>query len=214
VVKKMSFEVMAWAVKQKTANSGQQLVLLLLANHTNGHTGRCNPSHRLLAEECRMGLSTLKNHVKGLEESGFLRIIHVSRDGVSLPNQYILEGVGQDLTEGQSESDGGVGQNLATKQEDKPVIKHKATAVAKPEGVSSEVWNSFVQHRKIKKAVLTPLVMDMLVEQAKIAGWPLESALKETVLRNWVSFKADWVAKKPDIHTQLTTAERLKRMAG
>ncbi len=205
---------MAWAVKQKTANSGQQLVLLLLANHTNGHTGRCNPSHRLLAEECRMGLSTLKNHVKGLEESGFLRIIHVSRDGVSLPNQYILEGVGQDLTEGQSESDGGVGQNLATKQEDKPVIKHKATAVAKPEGVSSEVWNSFVQHRKIKKAVLTPLVMDMLVEQAKIAGWPLESALKETVLRNWVSFKADWVAKKPDIHTQLTTAERLKRMAG
>jgi hypothetical protein len=107
-----------------------------------------------------------------------------------------------------------VGQNLATKQEDKPVIKHKATAVAKPEGVSSEVWNSFVQHRKIKKAVLTPLVMDMLVEQAKIAGWPLESALKETVLRNWVSFKADWVAKKPDIHTQLTTAERLKRMAG
>jgi hypothetical protein len=210
----MSFEVMAWAVKQKTANSGQQLVLLLLANHTNGHTGRCNPSHRLLAEECRMGLSTLKNHVKGLEESGFLRIIHVSRDGVSLPNQYILEGVGQDLTEGQSESDGGVGQNLATKQEDKPVIKHKATAVAKPEGVSSEVWNSFVQHRKIKKAVLTPLVMDMLVEQAKIAGWPLESALKETVLRNWVSFKADWVAKKPDIHTQLTTAERLKRMAG
>jgi hypothetical protein len=210
----MSFEVMAWAVKQKTANSGQQLVLLLLANHTNGHTGRCNPSHRLLAEECRMGLSTLKNHVKGLEESGFLRIIHVSRDGVSLPNQYILEGVGQDLTEGQSESDGGVGQNLATKQEDKPVIKHKATAVAKPEGVSFEVWNSFVQHRKSKKAVLTPLVMDMLVEQAKIAGWPLESALKETVLRNWVSFKADWVAKKPDIHTQLTTAERLKRMAG
>jgi len=205
---------MAWAVKQKTANSGQQLVLLLLANHTNGHTGRCNPSHKLLAEECRMGLSTLKNHIKGLEESGFLRIIHVSRDGVSLPNQYILEGVGQDLTEGQSESDGGVGQNLATKQEDKPVIKHKATAVAKPEGVSSEVWASFVQHRKAKKAVLTPLVMEMISEQASIAGWPLESALKESVLRNWVSFKAEWVAKKPDIHTQLTTAERLKRMAG
>lgn len=210
----MSFEVMAWAVKQKTANSGQQLVLLLLANHTNGHTGRCNPSHKLLAEECRMGLSTLKNHIKGLEESGFLRIIHVSRDGVSLPNQYILEGVGQDLTEGQSESDGGVGQNLATKQEDKPVIKHKATAVAKPDGVSLEVWQSFVQHRKVKKAVLTPLVMEMISEQAKIAGWPLESALKESVLRNWVSFKAEWVAKRPELHTQLTTAERLKRMAG
>ena len=119
----MSFEVMAWAVKQKTANSGQQLVLLLLANHTNGHTGQCNPSHRLLAEECRMGLSTLKNHIKGLEDAGFLKIVHISKEGVSLPNQYILGGVGQNLADGGSKSDRQVGQNLATKQEDKPVIK-------------------------------------------------------------------------------------------
>ncbi len=210
----MSFEVMAWAVKQKTANSGQQLVLLLLANHTNGHTGRCNPSHKFLAEECRMGLSTLKNHIKGLEESGFLRIIHVSRDGVSLPNQYILEGVGQDLTDGRSESDGGVGQNLATKQEDKPVIKHKATAVAKPDGVSPEVWQSFVQHRKAKKALITPIVMSSIAEQAKLAGWSLENALKEICVRGWQSFKAEWVAKRPEPQAQLTAAERLKRMAG
>jgi uncharacterized protein YdaU (DUF1376 family) len=90
----------------------------------------------------------------------------------------------------------------------------KATTVAAPEGVSSEVWESFVQHRKAKKAAITPMVLQMLVEQAKLAGWPLESALKESVLRNWVSFKAEWVAKKPEPHTQLTTAERLKRMAG
>jgi hypothetical protein len=122
--------------------------------------------------------------------------------------------VGQNLADGGSDIDRQVGQNLATKQEDKPVIKHKATSVAKPDGVSSEVWTSFVQHRKAKKAVLTPLVMEMISEQANIAGWTLESALKESVLRNWVSFKAEWVAKKPGIHTQLTAAERLKRMAG
>ena len=90
----------------------------------------------------------------------------------------------------------------------------KATTVAAPEGVSSEVWESFVQHRKVKKAAITPLVMEMLVEQSKLAGWSLESALKESVLRNWVSFKAEWVAKKPEPQTQLTAAERLKRMAG
>ena len=89
----------------------------------------------------------------------------------------------------------------------------KATTVAAPEGVSSEVWESFVQHRKVKKAAITPMVMQMLVEQAKLAGWSLESALKESVLRNWVSFKAEWVAKKPEPQTQMTAAERLRKMS-
>ena len=89
----------------------------------------------------------------------------------------------------------------------------KATTVAAPEGVSSEVWESFVQHRKVKKAAITPLVMEMLVEQSKLAGWSLENALKESVLRNWVSFKAEWVAKKPEPQTQMTAAERLRKMS-
>ena len=116
---------MAWAVKQPTANSGQKLVLLLLANHTNGHTGQCNPSHKLLAQECSMGISTLKGHLQGLAEAGLISIIHKQQDGVALPNQYRLNlgGVGQNLTEGQSEIDRGVGQNLATKQEVKTVNK-------------------------------------------------------------------------------------------
>jgi hypothetical protein len=70
-----------------------------------------------------MGLSTLKNHIKGLEDAGFLKIVHISKEGVSLPNQYILGGVGQNLADGGSDIDRQVGQNLATKQEDKPVIK-------------------------------------------------------------------------------------------
>jgi uncharacterized protein YdaU (DUF1376 family) len=90
----------------------------------------------------------------------------------------------------------------------------KATAVAAPDGVSSEVWESFVQHRKAKKAPITPLVMGFLEEQAKLAGWTLENALKETCVRGWQSFKAEWVAKKHEPQNQLTTAERLKRMAG
>ena len=70
-----------------------------------------------------MGISTLKNHITKLAELGFLKIIHKSVDGVSLPNHYLLNfgGVGQNLADGGSESDGGVGQNLATNQEDKPV---------------------------------------------------------------------------------------------
>lgn len=208
----MSFEAMAWAIKQDTANSGQQLVLLLLANHANGHTGQCNPSHQRLAEECKMGVSTLKNHLKGLEERGLIRIVHVSKEGVSLPNHYVLVGVGQNLTDGGSESDGGVGQNLATNQEVKP-ININTGKVLKPESVSEAVWQDFCTHRKQKKALITQRVVDSIAEQASSAGWTLEQAMTEMVSRNWMGFKAEWVKAKTTTAKPETPEERRKRLA-
>lgn len=72
----------------------------------------------------------------------------------------------------------------------------KATDVAAPEGVSSEVWDSFVKQRKSKKAQITQLVLDGIRKEADKAGWHMENALLEIVSRNWVSFKADWVTPK------------------
>jgi uncharacterized protein YdaU (DUF1376 family) len=74
--------------------------------------------------------------------------------------------------------------------------KKTATEAAPPDGVSSEVWQEFTKHRKTKKAAVTPLVIKGIAEQAKKAGWSLEDALKETVIRNWNSFNADWVTGK------------------
>ena len=62
-----------------------------------------------------------------------------------------------------------------------------------PDGVSPEVWQEFIKHRKAKKAAVTPLVMQGIAKEASQAGWSLEDALKEVVVRNWQSFKADWV---------------------
>ena len=75
-------------------------------------------------------------------------------------------------------------------------IKDKATVVATPDGVSSSVWDDFVKHRKTKKAQVTQLVIDGIQKEADKAGFSLEDALKETVLRNWQSFKAEWVETK------------------
>jgi len=69
----------------------------------------------------------------------------------------------------------------------------KRPSVAPPVGVSPEVWESFVKHRKAKKAQLTELVVNTIAEQAHKAGWTLEKALTECVVRNWQSFRADWV---------------------
>lgn len=74
--------------------------------------------------------------------------------------------------------------------------RKKATDVAKPDGVSQSVWDQFVIHRKEKKASITELVIAGFQKEADKAGWRLEDALTETIVRNWQSFKADWVAPK------------------
>ena len=80
-----------------------------------------------------------------------------------------------------------------TDTDKKQIQRNKATIVATPIGVSDSVWQEFISHRKSKKARVTQLVIDGIQEQATIAGWSLEDALKETIVRNWQSFKADWV---------------------
>jgi hypothetical protein len=75
-------------------------------------------------------------------------------------------------------------------------IKERATVVATPIGVSEIVWQDFKNHRKAKKAQVTQRVVDEIAKQAMLAGWSLQDALQETVVRNWQTFKAEWVSVK------------------
>ena len=81
--------------------------------------------------------------------------------------------------------------------------KEKEKETDTPTGVSQQVWNSFVKQRKAKKAQVTALVIDGIQKEADKAGWTLEMALNEVVVRNWQSFKAEWVKDK------VSNAERL-----
>jgi uncharacterized protein YdaU (DUF1376 family) len=74
--------------------------------------------------------------------------------------------------------------------------KNTATVVATPVGVSDSVWQDFVKHRKAKKLQVTQTVIDGIQREATKAGWMLESALAECVIRGWQSFKAEWVKDK------------------
>ena len=74
--------------------------------------------------------------------------------------------------------------------------KKKATSVAPPKGVSDSVWQEFKSLRKAKKAPITQRAIDAITNEASKAGWTLEKALEECVVRGWQAFKADWVATK------------------
>ena len=75
-------------------------------------------------------------------------------------------------------------------------IQKRTTSVAPPIGVSDSVWQEFKSLRKAKKAPITQRAIDKISEEANLAGWTLEKALEECIVRGWQAFKADWVAKK------------------
>lgn len=79
----------------------------------------------------------------------------------------------------------------------KPIKKLQA-----PEGVSSEVWESFLAQRQKARAVVTDLVIKSINNEAQKAGWTLEAALSEITARGWRGFKAEWVKDKPAYKTQ------------
>ena len=83
-----------------------------------------------------------------------------------------------------------------TETEGETETKKKATIVAPPEGVSDSVWQEFKSLRKAKKAPITQRAIDAISSEANKAGWTLEKALEECVVRGWQAFKAEWVATK------------------
>lgn len=76
--------------------------------------------------------------------------------------------------------------------------KRKRQNTEAPEGVSVQVWDSFVQQRKKAKAVITPTVVDTIAKEAAKVNWTLEEALAECAARGWRGFKAEWVKPKHD----------------
>ena len=74
-------------------------------------------------------------------------------------------------------------------------IQKRTTSVAPPIGVSDSVWQEFKSLRKAKKAPITQRAIDKISEEANLAGWTLEKALEECIVRGWQAFKAEWVVK-------------------
>jgi uncharacterized protein YdaU (DUF1376 family) len=80
-------------------------------------------------------------------------------------------------------------------QQPYPINKEKNKALPRPDDVSEQVWNDFLQQRKQVKAPVTETALAGIQREAAKAGWSLEQALTECTVRGWRGFKADWVNK-------------------
>lgn len=87
-------------------------------------------------------------------------------------------------------------QETVEKPHSRGVATKTQTSVVKPDDVSAELWADFLKHRKQKKAPVTDRVVSLIRNEAKNAGWTLEEALNEIILRNWIGFKSEWVEAK------------------
>lgn len=65
----------------------------------------------------------------------------------------------------------------------------------KPDDVTEETWQAWCEMRKAKRASISTPVINLLRNEANKAGWSLNSAMQECVLRNWQGFKAAWLEK-------------------
>jgi len=83
-------------------------------------------------------------------------------------------------------------------QDTKHKTQKKEAILEAPEGVSPEVWDSFVKQRKASRAVITESVLKTIRFEAEKAKWTLEQALAECAARGWRGFKAEWVMAKPN----------------
>jgi len=101
-------------------------------------------------------------------------------------------------------------------QDTLPITQNTNKVATAPESVDNSVWEDFLKIRKAKKAPMTATALEAIKREAEKAGWPLNDAIKECVVRGWQGFKAEWVEKrtvdKPDPGLQkLKEDEKLAR---
>ena len=84
----MSFEALAWGVKQNTNSSISKLVLLMICNYAN-EKGEAYPSQEHLAQLCQCSRISVTRHIKELQKSNYLSI-RKEKNGAYGFNLYIL----------------------------------------------------------------------------------------------------------------------------
>jgi len=215
----MGIKFMAMAIDAKIANSGQKFVLVMLANHCNDHTRQCNPSQKLLAEECSMGLSTLKRHLVALEEAGYLETVNVFKDNIQRPNQYLLKlSSSPNRATPQPESGYPPSPNRATEPEFKTRIEPIALQgnplfdtfwKSYPRKTNKEFAKRVFAKLKIDQPLLEKIIHSLSIQVRTI--WKDKDVQYIPHPSTWLNGKRweDEISAPP-----MTAAERLKRMAG
>lgn len=137
----------ALAMKQRGLKPSAKIVLYWLADHYNGDTGECFPSHKRLAEVCEMTDRSIRNQIEVLKDMGLIEVFDRKRpNGSQTSNAYKL------LLKEDCE-----GKNIPT-----PL-----------ENISTHPVKNFPTHNLVNNnLVKEPSIFDVFNEIAESVGWP------------------------------------------
>lgn len=199
----MSFQAMAWAVKQKVGNATGKAILLMLANYAD-ERGECFPSQETLAGECECSIATVARWIKHFEGSGFLtRSKQYGEGGYRRADRLRLR-MNLPVTELPSAELPNSKSNL-TRHSDgaepitEPIISSslrsddRRTPRQELETVlDSEHASDVIEHRQRLRKPLTAKAAKLLARQ--LAQCPDPNAAADLMIeRGWLAVKPDWV---------------------
>lgn len=99
-------------------------------------------------------------------------------------------------------------QTPVTNRKDKPRVSALTASDLAVDGLSENLAVEFLEHRKRKKALLTPRAWATIKAEAKKAGLSASEVAERCVARGWTGFEAEWVTGKAVVQAPaLSTGE-------
>ncbi|HGG6664250.1 TPA: helix-turn-helix domain-containing protein [Salmonella enterica subsp. diarizonae serovar 61:i:z] len=131
----MSMNLMAKAMSIKVGNPLRKLVLIKLADNANDE-GECWPSYQHIADQCEVSRSTVKSHIRALEDMGLLKREFRRKGELNQSNVFYLT---LDNAQQIPPGSGGAGADPRTYHSFEPVkepLERKKKPSSMPEGFS------------------------------------------------------------------------------
>ncbi|WP_426448084.1 helix-turn-helix domain-containing protein [Siccibacter colletis] len=198
----MSMELMVKAMKIRVGNPLRKLVLIKLADNANDK-GECWPSYRHIADQCEIARSTVKNHIRALEDAGLLRREYRKNGTLNQSNLFYLtlenpikkapgaggagsaseqetsEGVGHQITGvGQEMTGGGASDDRGGGASDDPITSHSLEPVIEPKDIENANASSSCQAQADSLIAIQNVRTDAAIQTPKGDKWGTADDLK------------------------------------
>lgn len=220
----MSFQAMTWASKQQLP-AAKKCLLYTIANYA-GPDGQFWPSYQRLADDAGLSRRSVMKYMAEFEAGGMIRKARRKKsNGESDTNIFVLVmnsagsegdslGSGPRSLGGERDSLGVVNEVHRGSEPDspksviEPVIQPVSDTGKKspaldltslPNGITVELAQAFIDHRKAIKAPLSQQALSLCMNAAAKAvnyGLTPQQVIEETIVNGWRKPEPEWVANR------------------
>jgi DNA-binding transcriptional ArsR family regulator len=192
----MSMDLMVKAMRTQVGNPLRKLVLIKLADNASDQ-GECWPSYQHIADQCEISRSTVKVHIRELENAGLLRREFRRKGELNQSNVFHLTldgGAANDLGGGAAENPpraaenpgGGAAAAPRTSHSFEPVKEPKPTGKSQAMDGFEQFWKLYPKKKSRKEAekawaklnpseALRTIMLTSLAKQCVSLDWTKES---------------------------------------